>query len=303
MRFNKLDLNLLVVLNALLNECNISRAAERIYLSQSATSSALARLRAYFNDELLVSSGRHLVLTPRAKELVEPVREVLMRIDTTIAAQPQFDPASETRTFTILVSDYTMAVLVPPLLEALYRQAPGVRVSLRHQYDRTPADLLEQGDADFMVIPSQYLAKEHPSAVLFEEDYLCVTWEGHSRIRDKLTFDDYLSCGHVIPTFESANPLPTLDGWFIESYDVKRRVEVTAPSMIALPSLVVGTDRIATVHRRIALRAAASLPVRVWEPPPRIPRLVQTLQWHRHRNNDPAIRWMRDLVVEVARHV
>ena len=114
MRFNKLDLNLLVVLNALLTECNISRAAEKIYLSQSATSSALARLRDYFDDELLVSSGRQLVLTPRAKELVEPVREVLMRIDSTIATQPQFDPATETRTFTILVSDYTMAVLVPP---------------------------------------------------------------------------------------------------------------------------------------------------------------------------------------------
>jgi DNA-binding transcriptional LysR family regulator len=243
------------------------------------------------------------VLTPRAKELVEPVREVLMRIDSTIATQPQFDPATETRTFTILVSDYTMAVLVPPLLETLYRQAPGVRVSLRHQYDRQPADVLEQGDADFLVIPSQYLAKEHPSAVLFEEDYLCVTWEGHSRIRERLTFDDYLSCGHVIPTFASANPLPTLDGWFIESYDVKRRVEVTAPTMTGLPSLVVGTDRIATVHRRIALHARESLPIRVWEPPPRIPRLVQSLQWHRHRNNDPAIRWLRDLFVDVARDV
>ena len=302
MRFNKLDLNLLVVLNALLNECNISRAAEKVYLSQSATSSALGRLRAYFNDELLVSSGRQLVLTPRAKELIEPVREVLMRIDTTIATQPQFDPASETRIFTFLVSDYTTAVLLPPLLETLYREAPGMRINLRDQTDR-PGQVLEQGDADFMVIPSQYLSKEHPSATLFEEDYLCVTWEGNSRIQDRLTFDDYLSCGHVIATFASANPLSTFDGWFMESYDVKRRVEVTAPTMAALPALVVGTDRIATVHRRIALRAQAALPIKVWEPPPRIPRLVQSLQWHRHRNNDPAIRWLRDRIIEVAQHV
>lgn len=303
MRFNKLDLNLLVVLNALLIERNISRAAKKIHLSQSATSSALSRLRDYFNDELLVSVGRELMLTPRAKELVEPVREVLMRIDTTIAAQPQFEPASETRAFTILVSDYTMAVLVPPLLEALHRRAPGVRLRLRHQYERSPGEILEQDDADFLVIPSQYLAEEHPSAVLFEEDYLCVTWDGHSRVKDKLTLEDYLSCGHVIPTFASANPLPTLDGWFIESHDVKRRVEVTAPTMVTLPSLVVGTDRIATVHRRIAQRARESLPIRLWEPPPRIPRLVQSLQWHRHRDNDPAIRWLRDLFVEVARRV
>lgn len=223
MRFNKLDLNLLVALNALLTERNISRAAEKLYLSQPATSGALSRLRAYFNDELLVPSGRQLTLTPRAKELIEPVREVLMRIDTTIAAQPQFDPATESRVFTLLVSDYTTTVLVPPLLAALYREAPNLRIRLRDQADR-PDEVLEQGDADFMVIPSQYLAKDHPSAALFEEDYLCVTWEGNSRIKDRLTLDDYLACGHVIATFEHTNPLSTFDGWFMESFDVKRRV-------------------------------------------------------------------------------
>jgi DNA-binding transcriptional LysR family regulator len=243
-------------------------------------------------------------LTPRAKALVEPVREVLMRIDTTIAAQPQFDPATERRIFTFLVSDYTTAVLLPPLLEALYREAPGIRISLRDQYDK-PGHVLEQGDTDFLVIPSQYLSKDHPSAVLFEEQYLCVSWEGNSRIRDELTFADYLDCGHVIANFasDSPNPLSTFDGWFIDSYDVKRRVEVTAPTMAALPALVVGTDRIATVHRRIALRAQATLPIKVWEPPTRIPRLVQSLQWHKHRTNDPAIRWLRNRIVDVARHV
>lgn len=296
MRFNKLDLNLLVALNALLSERNISRAAEKLYLSQPATSGALARLRAYFNDDLLVQSGRQLILTPRAKELIDPVREVLMRIDTTIAAQPQFDPATETRQFTLLVSDYTTAVLIPVLLAELYREAPNLRIRLRDQADK-PDEVLEQGEVDFLVIPSQYIAKDHPSAALFEEDYLCVTWEGNTRVREHLTFDDYLSCGHVIATFAHTNPLSTFDGWFMESFDVKRRVEVTAPSMSALPSLVVGTDRIATVHRRIALRAQATLPIKVWEPPPRIPRLVQMLQWHKHRSNDPAITWLRDKII------
>lgn len=296
MRFNKLDLNLLVALNALLSEQNISRAAEKLYLSQPATSGALARLRAYFNDDLLVQSGRQLILTPRAKELVEPVREVLMRIDTTIAAQPQFDPATETRQFTLLVSDYTTSVLVPVLLAELYREAPNLRIRLRDQSEK-PDEVLEQGEVDFLVIPSQYIAKDHPSAALFEEDYLCVTWERNTRVQERLTLDDYLSCGHVIATFAHTNPLSTFDGWFMESFDVKRRVEVTAPSMSALPSLVVGTDRIATVHRRLALRAQATLPIRVWEPPPRIPRLVQMLQWHKHRSNDPAIAWLRDKII------
>jgi LysR family nod box-dependent transcriptional activator len=299
MRFKKLDLNLLVVLNALLDERSISRAAEKLFLSQPATSNALARLRQFFNDDLLVSSGRQLILTPRGRELVEPVREVLMRIDSTIATQPVFDPRTETRAFTLLVSDYSAAVLIPPLLQTLYCEAPGLRINLRDQIGR-PDEALEQGEADFLVIPAQYLSKEHPSAALFEEDYLCVTWEGNSRVRDVLTFDDYIGCGHVIATFANSNPLPTFDGWFIESFEVTRRVEVTVPSMTALPSLVVGTDRIATVHRRIALRAQQTLPIKVWEPPPKIPRLVQMLQWHKHRTDDPAISWIRDKIISVA---
>jgi LysR family nod box-dependent transcriptional activator len=302
MRFKKLDLNLLVVLNALLDERSISRAAEKLFLSQPATSNALARLRQYFNDDLLVSSGRQLVLTPRGKELVEPVREVLMRVDSTIAAQPVFDPSTETRVFTLLVSDYSTAVLLPPLLQILCREAPGLRINLRDQTAR-PGEALEQGDADFLVIPSQYLSKEHPSAALFEEDYLCVTWNDNSRVRDGLSFDDYLGCGHVIATFSGNHPLPTLDGWLVESAGLSRRVEVTVPSMTALPALVVGTDRIATVHRRLALRAQETLPVKVWEPPPRIPRLVQMLQWHKHRSNDPAISWLRDKIISVAQDV
>ena len=222
-----------------------------------------------------------------------------MRIDSTIAAQPEFDPASETREFRLLVSDYTTAVLIPALLACLYRRAPGVRIRLLDQYD-TPANVLEQGDTDFLVIPSQYSSKDHPCAALFEEDYLCVTWEGNSRVRDQLTLDDYLNCGHVTATFATPKPVTTFDGWFMDSFDVKRRVEVVAPTMAGLPALVVDTDRIATVHRRIALLAQQSLPVKLWNPPATIPRLVQVLQWHKHRADDPAICWMREQIIEVA---
>jgi LysR family nod box-dependent transcriptional activator len=302
MRFNKLDLNLLVVLNALLTERSISRAAEKIHLSQPATSNALARLRAYFEDELLVSAGRQLLLTPRAVSLIEPVREILMRIDSTIAAQPEFSPATEQRDITLLASDFTTTVLIPPLLESLYKDAPGIRIHLRGQTTR-PDEMLEQGKADFLIIPSQYLSKDHPSAALFEDEYVCVTWDGNSRVRDRLTFDDYLSCGHVIANFSGEQQTSTFDGWFIDSFDVKRRIEVSAPTMAALPALVVGTDRIATVQRRIAQRAQAYLPIRLWEPPLKIPRLVQMLQWHKYRSNDAALIWLRQRLIDVASRI
>lgn len=298
MRFNKLDLNLLVTLNALLTERSISRAAEKIHLSQPATSNALARLRDYFNDELLISAGRHSMLTPRAEALIEPVREVLMRIDSTIATPPEFAPKTESRTVTFLVSDFTSTILMPALLEDLFKEAPGIRVKLRPQTSRAE-EALEQGEADFLIIPSQFLAKSHPSVALFEEEYACVTWEGNSKIRDHLSLDAYLECGHVMAEFGSERTT-TFDGWFVDSFDIKRRIEVTAPTMANLPDLVIGTDRIATVQRRVALRAAAWLPIKIWTPPIKIPRLIQALQWHKYRNNDPAIVWLRNRVIDIA---
>lgn len=302
MRFNKLDLNLLVALDALLAERNISRAGERLHLSQPAMSNALARLREYFGDELLAAQGRQMVLTPRAVSLIEPVREVLMRIDSTITNPPVFDPAKATRTFVLLLSDFTTAVFVPAMLEALYKEARGIGIELRMLSDR-PIEQLEQGNADLLIIPAQYVSPDHPSESLFEEEYLCVTWTENSRIRNALTFDDYLECGHVVANYASGQQRAAFDSWFLERFGIKRKVEVSAPTMAALPRMVVGTDRIATVHKRLALQAETILPIRLWQPPLETPTLVQRLQWHRHRDADPALAWMRQLALRVGKTI
>ncbi len=302
MRFNKLDLNLLVALDALLAERNISRAGERVNLSQPAMSNALARLREYFGDELLAAQGRQMVLTPRAVSLIDPVREVLMRIDSTITNPPVFDPAKATRTFVLLLSDFTTAVFVPAMLEALYKEARGIGIELRMLNDR-PIEQLEQGDADLLIIPAQYVSPDHPSESLFEEEYLCVTWSGNSRIQDELTFNDYLECGHVVANYATGQQRAAFDSWFLDRFGIKRHVEVSAPTMAALPRMVVGTDRIATVHKRLALQAEQILPIRLWQPPLEVPTLVQKLQWHRHRDADPALSWMRQLALRVGKTI
>lgn len=302
MRFNKLDLNLLVALDALLAERNISRAGERVNLSQPAMSNALARLREYFGDELLAAQGRQMVLTPRAVSLIEPVREVLMRIDSTITNPPVFDPAKATRKFVLLLSDFTTAVFVPAMLEALYKEARGIGIELRMLNDR-PLEQLEQGDADLLIIPAQYVSPDHPSESLFEEEYLCVTWSGNSRIQEELTFNDYLECGHVVANYATGQQRAAFDSWFLDRFGIKRQVEVSAPTMAALPRMVVGTDRIATVHKRLALQAEQMLPIRLWQPPLDVPTLVQKLQWHRHRDADPALTWMRALAFRVGKTI
>ena len=299
MKFNRLDLNLLVALNALLTERNITRAATRVHLSQPAMSNVLSRLRAYFDDPLLVASGRQMLLTPRAESLVDPVREVLMRIDSTIATHPSFDPSKASKRFTLLVSDFTTAVFVPPLLRRLYEVAPGIGLDLRMQAS-DPATAIERGDGDLLIIPSQYVSPEHPAQPLFEEDYVCVTWSGNRHISGSLTFDDYLACGHVIANYSSNQRVSAFDAWFLDRFQVKRRVEVTAPALAALPSMVIGTDRIATVHRRLATQAArGGLPIVIWELPLEAPKLIQMVQWHKYRSKDPALQWLLQVSTEV----
>ncbi|MEY3216837.1 MAG: hypothetical protein RLZZ280_1214 [Pseudomonadota bacterium] len=300
MRFKKLDLNLLVTLDALLQERNISRAAERVNLSQPAMSNALGRLREYFGDELLIPVGRQMMLTPRAESLQQPVREILLRVDSDVVAPAVFDPATSIRSFSMLVSDFTTTVFMPPLLRALYSSAPLVQIHLEPQ-GRTPHELLEEGEADFLIIPMQYVSSLHPCVPLFEDDYVVVSWEDHPTIRDSLSREQYLQAGHVVSSFGSGGSrnLPVLEGWFLEREGIARKIEVTASTMAALPSLVVGTARLATVHRRIAMHAQQHLPIRIWPSPMKIPKLVQMLQWNKVREADPGLRWIRDLCLEI----
>lgn len=304
MRFRQLDLNLLVALDALLKERNISRAAERVHLSQPAMSNALGRLRAYFEDDLLTPVGRQMVLTPRAESLQQPVREILLRVDSDVVAPSVFEPTTSMRSFSMLVSDFTTTVFMPTFLRVLYERAPGVQIHLKPQAS-TPHQLLENSEADFLIIPTQYVSSLHPHEPLFEDDYVVVGWNNHPTVRESLTREQYLKAGHVVSSYNTAGSrhLPVLEGWFLEREGISRRIEVTAATMAALPSLVVGTERLATVHRRIALHAQQHLPIRIWPTPMKIPKLVQTLQWNKLRDADPGLRWIRDLCLEVGRGI
>lgn len=300
MRFKRLDLNLLVALDAMLKERNISRAAERVHLSQSAMSNALARLREYFDDELLVQVGRKMELTPRAEMLADAVRDVLVRVDSTIAAQPEFVPPESNRTFRLLVSEYTTTVLMPTLLAMVWQESKSIGFELLPQ-TVDPEHMLTSGDADMLIMPNAFMAAGHPSEPLYEDDYTCVVWQGNSAIGDVLGIDDYLAAPHVVAAFGPERT--SFEGWFLKRYGVQRRVQVTTPNLVAPCMLVVGTDRIATVHTRIAREAARTLPLRLLPPPIEIPRLVQAMQWHKYRTQDPGITWLRERLREAAKAI
>ncbi|TKC87861.1 LysR family transcriptional regulator [Trinickia terrae] len=297
MRFNKLDLNLLVALDALLTEQNISRAAEKIHLSQSAMSNALARLREYFNDELLVQVGRKMEPTPRAEALKDAVRDILVRVDATVAAQPEFVPAQSNRLFRLLVSDYTMTTLMPHLLALAYKQAPGIRFELRAQVTH-PHRMLERGEADLLIIPTEFCSTEHPSEVVLEETFCCVVWNQSPLATGALTAEQYMAAGHIIVHLGEGHF--GLEDGYMQRFGFVRRVEATTFSFVSPAHLLVGTDRIATMHRRLAQQCLRSLPVVIREAPVPVPTMEQAVQWHKHRTADPGLSWLRGLLKKAA---
>lgn len=302
MRLKGLDLNLLIVLDAVLSGGSISAAARRIHLSQPATSNALARLRQYFGDDLLVRAGKGMILTARAEALREPVREILMHVESTVATPPAFDAATAERQFTVVASDFTASVLMQPLIRRAARAAPRVRFRLLTQNGPSPEALLTQGEADVLILPQQYLVPQHPSATLFQEKYVCVTWNASRWHGHRISLRQYKEAGHVTAQFGDGR-LPAFDSWLMDSQGLQRREEVVAHSMAVQAELVVGTDRIATMHERLARRAARYLPVDISVPPIRIPTLTECAQWNRARAQDPGLRWLLKQTEEIARSV
>ncbi|MEK8026909.1 LysR family transcriptional regulator [Pseudaquabacterium rugosum] len=301
MRFNKLDLNLLVALDALLIENNITLAAKRVHLSQGAMSNALARLREYFDDELLVPVGRRMEPTARAKALAPEVRDLLVRIDNTMQVQPRFDPTLSDRTFRLAVSDYSMAVYIPHLLRIAAEEAPAVRFEFL-PVNGAATDALERGTADVLVIPLRLASLDHPATALFQDRFTCMVAADHPLAGAPLSLADYQAAAHAL-----AHPAPglaqgaSIDAGFFLSQGVQRRIEITAYAFSHLALLLPGTLRIATLQRLLVQLAMQHLPVVELVPDFEMPLVDQRMQWHRLRATDPGLIWLRDAMMRAAR--
>lgn len=298
MYFKGLDLNLLVVLDALLQEKNATRTGERLGLSQSAVSGVLARLREYFNDELLVQVGRHFVLTPLAESLVPPVRTLLQHVEVAIATKAQFDPATSTRQFTLMCSDYAMTVLLTKALLRIRDEAPGVTIILR-QTTNSWQEELQRGALDFVLIPAAFTLDSLPQTLLFQDDFTCVVWEKNTLVGDTLSLAQYRELKHIGMAF---GPLlnPSIEQHLLEQSGIQRHVQVIAPTFSLLPLLVVGTNQVATMHTRLARLAASYLPLRLLPPPMPLPPMNEMLQWPAPHTAEPGSQWLRNILQEVA---
>lgn len=300
MRFNRLDLNLLVALDALLVELSITRAARRLNLSQSATSGVLSRLREYFEDDLLVQVGRSMVLTPLAQSLCDPVRDVLLQIQSTIETKPAFVPERSSRHFRLIASNYPTMVLLTDVAQHLSWHAPNISMEIMSPSEAYQ-DQLDRGEVDLLIMPAKYVSSDtHPHEILFEDSYSCVVWASNTMVGDTLTLEQYMAMSHVSTTFGGQQQQPSFEEWFLKGTGLSRRVDVTTNDFNTLPHMVIGTNRIATMHRRLARMFATYYPLRLLPPPMDIPPLVEVMQWHRYLDKDPAHVWFRGLLRQIA---
>ncbi|MFV0645291.1 MAG: LysR family transcriptional regulator, partial [Sphingomonadaceae bacterium] len=252
MRFERLDLNLLVALDIMLQEKSVSLAADRLCLSQSATSSALGRLRDYFEDDLLVLKGRQMVLTPRAEELIEPVRDVLERIRSTITVAPPFDPATSDRTIRFMASDYITEVLLADQFRSFEHMAPNMRFEVQPMAV-SPVEFLERGMIDLLLTVDFALSSDHPVREMFLDDFVVIGDRSNSALEGEVTQKLYHQLGHVTIRFGRSR-VPAFEDWYLRRQNKQRRVEVVAPTFLAQPALLMGTRRIATIQRLLAER-------------------------------------------------
>jgi DNA-binding transcriptional LysR family regulator len=227
------------------------------------------------------------------------VRDTLLRARATIARRPGFDPATAERRFAVCASDYVTTVLLGAAIGRIAGQAPGLVLELRsHQKD--VFETFERGNIDLLVMPEQYVARlDHPHARLFDDTQVCLVWQGHQGIGASLTFDEYMAAGHVAVRFGDERSI-AFEEWFLPRHGQQRRIECTVDNFASVPLLVVGTQRIATLHRRLAEHFVRSLPLRIVEAPFEMPPLVEMMAWPRYLDADPAHCWLRETLLACA---
>jgi DNA-binding transcriptional LysR family regulator len=292
-----LDLNLLVSLDALLQERSVSRAAERLGLSQPSLSASLARLRRHFRDDLLARVGNRYELTPLAAQLTEQTTGALAAVARVFASEPDFDPATSEREFTVMISDYAITVLGPSLA-ALLRQAPHVRLRL-HQIAVPAVDdaasVLRNVDA--MVLPHGFLS-DLPSQELFTDRWVCIVATDHPGVGEKLTMADLERLPMVV-TYQTPTAY-TPAAKQLSMLGVQPRVQLIAESFLALPFLVAAGNGLALIQERLARQLAPTVPIRILPCPFDVAALIDALWWHPMYDRDPGHRWLRQLFTEAA---
>jgi DNA-binding transcriptional LysR family regulator len=295
MNWGAFDLNLLIVFDAVMQERSVTRAGNRIGLSQPAMSHALNRLRHMLKDELFVRTPEGMVPTPRAEMLAQPLRSALSEMQ--LALEPTaFVPAASDRRFALDVNNYAAVVLAPPLVAAVSAAAPAVRLDLRPSGTLDIVDRLDRGDIDLTLGSMDSPGERFAAAPLLEDPFVTVMRRGHPASRGKLSAAAFAALPHL-EISSSHEDTGFIDRWLADS-GLERRIVLRAPYLSAAPILV-QSDLVATLSRRIAEEFVRNHPLQLRKPPYESPLVRTVMLWHRRLDRHPAHRWLRDVILSV----
>ena len=294
-----IDLNLLLALGALLEDRNLTRAGERIGMSQPAMSAALARLRRHFGDELLEREGRGYKRTVFGEQLLPAVREALRQLEATMQRSPRFDPAESDREFVIAASDYAVSVLADPLLRLVKRAAPRIRLNLHPLPAALPHAPHVLSTDDVLIGPVGY---DFPGrrVELFRDRFVCVVDPAASGLDSDtaLSLDDLARMPHAAPTFAPGSHTPV--DLVLDELGIVPPTRITVFGWLSVPFVLAGTNMVAIMPERMARLAIRSVKLAVLEPPFGLVELVEAAYWHPSRTDDPAVRWLLRTMQEAA---
>jgi len=291
------DLNLLITFEALLAERNVTKAAKRLALSQPAVSSQLARLRVLFGDPLLIPAHRGMTPTAKALELFTQLRPVLDELRGTLSSHQAFDPAKASLTVSIACSDYTQSVLVVPLVLALRRSAPGIRLAVRALDPATVEAQMARGEID-LAFTTPELA--HPSLrfrKLYSERYVLIGRRDHPRLKRTLTVEGFAALEHVIVS-PSGGAFATPVDEALAARGLTRKVVLSAASFLFVPQLVARSDFVALVPGRLVRDRSEAL--KRLEPPLPLAGFDMLMVWHERSHSHPGQRWLRQQIADIA---
>ena len=297
MNLNKVDLNLFIVFDAIYTEANLTRAGQIVGITQPAVSNALARLRETFNDPLFVRTAQGMVPTPMAQNIIGPVRNALQLLRVSVQESRTFNPLQANKTFRISMTDLTEAVVLPPLFQRLRRLAPNVKIESMLAKRRETTKELAAGRLDFAMDAPLNTDPQVRHVKLLEDRYVCAMRRGHPLAKDKLSVEEYLSLSHIhISSRRSGLGMVDLA---LGKMGQQRKIALRSQHYMMATQVIQQTDMAVTVPERFARRHDLhQIPL-----PVDIPPLETHIYWHESTDQDPANRWMREQMIELAQQV
>jgi DNA-binding transcriptional LysR family regulator len=289
-----IDLNLLVVFDALMLERSVTRAGEKVGLSQPATSNALNRLRRLFQDELFTRTAEGMQPTQRAVALFPMIRQILLQIESSLANEPLFNPSRAEQIFTIGMSDYAEFIILPKLMQYLGIYAPNIKIRVRIVDRQKAITLLDTDKIDLGIGFFPETSSWHAQKILFADKFVCVLSQNHPLIQDQISLAEYVKADHLLVSVKE-DGTGRVDELLAQK-NLKRNIAVTIPNFLAAPFIIANTHLVATLGERLAKGYAQVLNLQILPIPLALNGFNVSMIWHSKNEQDPSHKWIRSVI-------